>query len=599
MKKSLLFGAALAIAFAGNAKEASHVQRENVNFEQSAVKAADLYSNVSCIDATRELSKKEIKGLKEAATAIPAAYYKRPAGTTYIGMSPSTYNLKYSFLAVPAYTELNWKNASVGATSILWEYCDGILPDYSDFSYAQSTAEEITTPKYTELGSYSAPYLQASNELGDSIFTTVDYLSIDPYIYIESINEYFYNTNMRYDADLIAYIGATMINNAQSAKSLDSKYGFTEAGFTDVKLDAVAELYRKPAKPYLLSSICAHLCDLNAGAQPLNVKATVYSVTLDEDGDVAELGDVLFTGSGDNSMYESGRQWQTIVWEVAGEDAAGRPTDLIIDDNILVVLEAEDEATSFAQYLWASPSAFVMDDIKNTLYDEDVCSYVIASASANGERGSFILPYAGAYYMDDNVTVGAMKSFPIQILAETYYLDSEETEFIAPTETESSKTFAVNSFYSCEAWSVYAEDYNGEEADWIEFGLENVMTTDDAFTGVVNTTLTVGALPEGLTGREANVEISYLGAVLNIHVLQGESGVKGVTVKSANYVNVVGDDFVVKAASDVTKAEVYTAAGVKVAEAAVNGTTSINAAGLANGVYFVKLNNGKTVKVVK
>ena len=119
MKKSLLFGAALAIAFAGNAKEASHVQRENVNFEQSAVKAADRYSNVSCIDATRELSKKEIKGLKEAATAIPAAYYKRPAGTTYIGMTPMTRSLKYSFLAVPAYTELNWKNASVGATSIL------------------------------------------------------------------------------------------------------------------------------------------------------------------------------------------------------------------------------------------------------------------------------------------------------------------------------------------------------------------------------------------------------------------------------------------------------------------------------------------------
>ena len=71
------------------------------------------------------------------------------------------------------------------------------------------------------------------------------------------------------------------------------------------------------------------------------------------------------------------------------------------------------------------------------------------------------------------------------------------------------------------------------------------------------------------------------------------------TVKSAQYVNVVGNDFVVKATSDVTKAEVYTAAGVKVAEAAVNGTATINAAGLAHGVYFVKLNNGKTVKVVK
>ena len=55
----------------------------------------------------------------------------------------------------------------------------------------------------------------------------------------------------------------------------------------------------------------------------------------------------------------------------------------------------------------------------------------------------------------------------------------------------------------------------------------------------------------------------------------------------------------VKASSDVTKAEVFTAAGVKVAEAAVSGTANIDASGLAHGVYFVKLNNGKTLKVVK
>ena len=38
---------------------------------------------------------------------------------------------------------------------------------------------------------------------------------------------------------------------------------------------------------------------------------------------------------------------------------------------------------------------------------------------------------------------------------------------------------------------------------------------------------------------------------------------------------------------------------VAVAEAAVSGTATIDASALANGVYFVKLNNGKTVKVVK
>ena len=201
--------------------------------------------------------------------------------------------------------------------------------------------------------------------------------------------------------------------------------------------------------------------------------------------------------------------------------------------------------------------------------------------------------------MDDaQTTVGALKSWPIQILAETYYLDSDETTFVAETEVESSKTFAINSWYGYEEWTVYAEDSNGEEVDWIEYSAENVMD-GDAFTGVVNATFTVQPLPEGVTGREATIEISYLGATLNIHVQQGESGVKDVEVKSAQYVNVVGNDFVVKATSDVTKAEVYTAAGVKVAEAAVNGTATINAAGLAHGVYFVKLNNGKTVKVVK
>ena len=48
-----------------------------------------------------------------------------------------------------------------------------------------------------------------------------------------------------------------------------------------------------------------------------------------------------------------------------------------------------------------------------------------------------------------------------------------------------------------------------------------------------------------------------------------------------------------------TKGKFLYLAGVKVAEAAVSGTATIDASALANGVYFVKLNNGKTVKVVK
>ena len=90
-----------------------------------------------------------------------------------------------------------------------------------------------------------------------------------------------------------------------------------------------------------------------------------------------------------------------------------------------------------------------------------------------------------------------------------------------------------------------------------------------------------------------------MGASLSIHVVQGEAGVEGVAVNAPQVVTVDGDNFVVKANDNVAKAEVFTAAGQKVAEAAVNGTTTIAAAALANGLYIVKLDNGTTVKVVK
>lgn len=608
MKKSLLFGAAIAVAFAGNAKEAVHVAHNNAQAVASELKLADRYTNVGMISADRQLNKEQIKAAKKslkASTDGPIAYYERPSGTYFVGMSPETASLTKGFLLLPAYAEQTWTNASLGATSSLWEYCSGIdfnAGEGGEYTFAQSADNQIVTPKYEAGYSYPAPYLQASTANADSVFTVTDYLDTDPYIYLEQNNRYFYSTNLRPDADVIAYLGATIFNDETANGLVDSKYGFSEAGYSDVKLNGVAELYRKPAKPYLLSAIAAHFYDIAQGAAPANVKATIYPVTLDEDGYVASMGEPLYEGAGDSeTMFKAGRQWQTVLWDnvTATDPVTGRPSDLIVDQDILIVIEPTDDTTKLAQYLWASNKAFVFEDINNTL-DTNVSSYLVASATnADGESGIYALPYSGAWYMDDaRTTVGALKSWPIQILAKTYYLDSDETTFVAETEVESSKTFAINSWYSYEEWTVYAEDSNGEEVDWIEYSAENVMD-GDAFTGVVNATFTVQPLPEGVTGREATIEISYLGATLNIHVQQGESGVKGVEVKSAQYVNVVGNDFVVKATSDVTKAEVYTAAGVKVAEAAVNGTATINAAGLAHGVYFVKLNNGKTVKVVK
>ncbi len=605
MKKSLLFGAAIAIAFAGNAKEAVHVAHNKAEAVASEVKLADRYTNVGMISADRQLNKEQIKAAKKslkATTGGAIAYYERPSGTYFVGMSPETYSLTKGFLMLPAYAEQTWTNGSFGATSSLWEYCTGIDFTADKYTFAQSADNQIVTPKYEAGYSYPAPYLQASTATGDSVFTVTDYLDTDPCIYLSETDRYFYSTNMRPDADILAYLGSSTFNSADANQRVDNYYGFSEAGYSNVKLNGVAELYRKPAKPYLLSAIAAHFCDIDRGAAPANVKATIYPVTLGENGYVASIGEPLYEGAGDSkTMFSADRQWQTILWDdvTATDPVTGRPSDLIVDQDILIVIEPTDETCHLAQYLWASNKAFIAEDINSTL-DSNVSSYLVASATnPQGQTGIHPLPYSGAWYMDDaKTTIGALKSWPIQIIAETYYLDSDETTFVAETAVESSKTFEIKSWYGYEEWSVYAEDSNGEEVDWIEFTAEDVMD-GKSFTGVVNATFTVQPLPEGVTGRSATVEISYLGAVLNIYITQGEVGIKDVTVKSAQYVNVVGNDFVVKAGADVTKAEVYTVAGVKVAEAAVSGTATIDASALANGVYFVKLNNGKTVKVVK
>ena len=603
MKKSLLLGIALAVAVAGNAKDAVHVEASINSIDQTAYKAADRYSNKKMTSVKKEFSTIETKSsIRETKGSVPEpiAYYFRPTGSLYVGMSSGSYSLNNSFLKIPAFTEVSWKNVSFDATDFLWKYSNGY--DQSDEVFEETDEENIITPVYSA-DAFTSPSLTASNFKGESNFQLSDYLLTLPYFYNSSIQEYFYQTNIRPDADVIGYLGATAFNDSGTATSLDKKYHFSEANYTNVQLKAVGELFRKPIKPYVLSSFTAHLCDLDLGAAPLKVKATIYPVTLDEDGNISELGEPLYEGIGDtDGFYASERQFQTVIWnDVTVKDENGRPADFIVDQDIFIQIEAADETSHFAQYLWASPSSFVYSDGYYLM--EDGTSYVRASAvNPDGETEEFILDYVGLYDMAEEGAaesiLGALHSFPIQILAESYYLYTPDTEFIAATDTQSSKTFEIESWYGFEAWSVYAEDQNGEEVDWIEFSAEDEMS-GESFTGIVKATFTVDALPEGITGREANIEISYYGATLNIHVQQGESGVKGVEVKSAQYVNVVGNDFVVKATSDVTKAEVYTAAGVKVAEAAVNGTATINAAGLAHGVYFVKLNNGKTVKVVK
>lgn len=604
MKKSLLFSAAIAIAFAGNAKVVNHVVTTSVDDNAvQAVPMAQRYASVKEVSNTsyRELTKAELK----EATSLPVSYYERPKGTTYVGMSPESAILKYPQMNFPAFKEVEWTNLAFGAESFKWAYASGELDSEYNDVMTEATTNVITTPKY-DVGYYSAPVLTATNSLGDSIYTTVDYLYTGPFVYNDKADRAYLSTNLRPDAEIIGYTGETVFNSATANSRLDKNFGLSAAGFTDVKLDGISELYFKPLRPYLLSQVVAHVCDTKKGAANINAQLVINRVELDEKDEVMKIGEKLCEATIECAVVAN-RQWQILNFDnlVYTDPETGRKKDLIIDDNILVTIRPTD-GSQFAQYLWASSKAWLEADPSNR-WNLSTC-YALISAQKDGN--SYLIPgnMGATYNMDAAGTiVVAVKSWPIQILAETYYIDSDDTEMIAETATESTKTFTVNSYYSysSEYWELEAVDAEGEEVEWVSIPLDDIkdLTVEyegtKYYSGQTEVPVTVEALPAGVKGREAWVNISYMGASLSIHVVQGEAGVEGVAVNAPQVVTVDGDNFVVKANDNVAKAEVFTAAGQKVAEAAVNGTTTIDAAALANGLYIVKLDNGTTVKVVK
>ena len=110
-------------------------------------------------------------------------------------------------------------------------------------------------------------------------------------------------------------------------------------------------------------------------------------------------------------------------------------------------------------------------------------------------------------------------------------------------------------------------------------------------------TLTVNELPSEVKGRYTVVTLSSVGASAKFTVTQGEASVDGVET-SAVVVSVVDGNFVVKG-SNASMVDVYNVAGQKVASAAVDGETVVNAENLAKGMYILKFNDNTAIKVVK
>lgn len=595
MRKSLLFSAVAATAIVGNANEVAYVAKSNVANNMVAKNAlCERISDVKSSNSLTELTPAQYKAykMKAAAAGAAGAYYERPKGLVYAGLSLATYSLKNTFLVGTPYSVFDWTNLSSDFTSSSWKYSVGVDASGED-EFSVSTDNVITTTY--PYGMYTAPALNAVNAVGDSTYMAVKYLNFTANGVSNTNQGRFYDTNVKPSAEIIAYNGNTRTNTSEANEAIATKYKLTDKGYSNVSLAGPAELFYC-SKPYMLSEVVANVCDVNEGANALDVSVCIYKVKVDEDGSIASIGDMICTATNDQSTYTKGRQWQTLHFKDLKytDPETGRKRDLVIDSDILVVLKPNNTTDQFAQYLFATAD----NSSQKSYYWENSTNYILVSAQKDGANYIIPISMGSAYYLDDNRTqIGFSKAFSIQLGTERYWLHSEDGNYFAAADAGESKKFNFDTYYSTGAWSI--GDENGDELpDWVTYALEDV-STSEGFTGESSVTFTVAPLPTGTKSRECKVNISYACCSYDITIHQGEGGVETAVADNGAKVSVEGNNFVVTASTDVNYAEVYNVAGQKVAEAAVAGNATIDASALANGVYIVKFNNGKAVKVVK
>lgn len=623
MRKSTLF-VAIAASVAVNAVAADGVSASNkhvdlmgkqevVNY-QKAFDPIRSFDNVLISKETPVIKGNVIKAAvtPKEGTTLNAAYVE-PEGLYTVGLDENGAGFKYANRRGPGNREYTWKNASTGASSYKWDYVDFSVQGY----LATSNDEDLTV--HYDWASFYAPALTASDGSNTSVY--------DP---AEQIGYKFAGSS--YDEDAATDFGAMTYPSPYYKDGRGYSYagvgGFSyspqdpeyyvdgtylgwisylqKAGVaaTTDKVDVVEfiNIFPKPAGTFATTSAWGWLNVVATEATTLDC----YLVKINDEGKFTN--DTIAFGTANIAAGEH----NMVKFDLETKDEFGFTSSdpINISSSFAMIVTGFSGNAAIADMSATIGNGLVYDSAVTSFpFEDEIHAYVGIKVTTDTQVKKYVVssPWVGYVNNDRNQTRMYAHSDLIFMVSNTYWwLKCDEPSYTFDA-AGGSHTFALESMYP----SQWREDDGSEnsytvepvdpeaDVDWVQISFDDAITTDGKYTGKTVAKVVADPLPEGVTGRSLDIKISYPGAELILTVAQGEAGVEGVAVNAAQVVTVDGDNFVVKANDNVAKAEVFTAAGQKVAEAAVNGTTTIDAAALANGLYIVKLDNGTTVKVVK
>lgn len=479
-----------------------------------------------------------------------------------------------SRLAQPVYTELRYSNASTVSdianidSAFTWYYSD-----YNVMAEVDTVAVSLTTPPQPYTGRPNWVVLQMNDSLFYETASQVYYGGTN--YYAEEENVYTQGTfpfNLGDPANTIAYASYFALNSTLWSQIYNAQIGVTEIG----------NVLRAPEHPYGVTSVIVRGVFDKMVSDSLVVNITKLEV--DADGRT-KFGEVLGSGYLTRAEIEAGmkanyyRCYEIPLCEIV--DGERVETWINVDCPVFVSISGVSAEAGDEIYLCASFTA-----------DEDILNYCSTAALKAKYNGSDLLLDASLTFNNGKtntafaVGLDNMYTFLDPATEATAYT-SAPAEYTVPNEGGDIE-LVYEPYYDLQSVA-YADGEGCYEWWYDNYGDYNEET------GQQTCTITVDALPEGVSGRQSKVRIEIPGAYRDIVITQGAvSGLNAIQASAAD-VKIANGIISVNGRGNV---EVYSLSGRKVKSAVSNGSATIDANNLPAGVYLVKVGN-KVAKVVK
>ncbi|MDR1369033.1 MAG: T9SS type A sorting domain-containing protein [Dysgonamonadaceae bacterium] len=487
----------------------------------------------------------------------PEAFYRHPTGYLISGFSPDYYSLSdlvqpINMIIGNAYTPTQWTSNTKNAESISWNFGEDIIVD---------EANPVLTLPYDRR---EAPILSVAGKE----------------------NTVTYQWGVAGEQNLLQTGGDNIWNFGTSAKpdwwtfglgNYDPRYQF--AIFSDINAEDLSDIgtftgvgnyFEKPANKFIFENFYVHCGNIKAKeGEP--VKLNIYAVGAD--------GTIERKSIASSEVY---------------------PEDFILTENG----GYKYYTVPFASFkkIGQDGRLETLDYVEiNTAFFVEFVNYESADIFFQGENHSTGTGYAFVTFEEGFLSMNDLTGgrFSTSVLFDMDaifpFLYAEDNRYDAPLAGGTKNLDIITFWHPDEWWEEYP--------DWISLGTP----VGNPTTGNVTLPVTVAALPAGISGRSANINMASFGCDLILQVKQGDAdwalGISNSTLKpQAVAVARHGDDFVLSYPASATSVAVYNIAGQRVAEYELNvtGTYTLPAGNLAKGVYVLKFNGtNSAIKILK